>query len=44
MLSCLSRPAACEAGYMESPDPRDGTEGTEDRVLALHTEKAREED
>ena len=37
-LSCLFRPAGFAAGYMESPDPRDGAEGTEERVLELHTE------
>ena len=38
-LSCLSRPVDFAAGYMESPDPRDGAEGTEERVWALHTEE-----
>ena len=28
-----------KAGYMEKSDPRDGAEGTEERVLALHNEK-----
>ena len=32
-----------KAGFLESPDPRDGPEGTEERVLALHTEKLAKE-
>ena len=39
MLSCLSRPVDFAAGYMEKFDARDGSEGTEERVLALHTEE-----
>ena len=32
-----------KAGVLERSDPRDGAEGTEQRVLALHTEEPREE-
>ena len=39
LLSVSLGQPTVKAGYMESPDPRGGAEGTEERVLALHTEK-----
>ena len=42
-LVSLGQPTA-KAGYMESPAPRGEAEGTEQRVLALHTKEAREGD
>ena len=42
LLSCLSLGhPTLKAGFLESPDPRDGAEGTEE---ALHTKEAREGD